>query len=50
MNPLIEPISFLIGTWTGTGICQYPTMSTINYDEQLVITHPAKNQPILHLK
>ena len=51
MNPLVKPISFLIGKWTGNnGLVQYPTIQSINYDETLEITHPAANQPILHLK
>lgn len=51
VNPNLKPISWLIGSWLGqNGNLGYPTMKSLNYKEQLDVTHPAPNQPVLHLK
>ncbi len=48
---MLKPISWLIGSWLGkTGNIHYPTMKSYSYQEKLVVTHPALNQPVLHLK
>ena len=50
-HQLIKSISWLIGTWLGKN-CKgiYPTIKSFSYKELLEITHPASNQPVLHLK
>lgn len=51
IHPQLKSISWLIGTWLGTnGTLHYPTIKTQNYHEKLEVTHPAVNQPVLHLK
>ena len=51
LHPAIKPLKWLIGNWIGKeGLCHYPTIKSINYNEELVITHPALNHPMLHLK
>jgi hypothetical protein len=51
LHSAIKPLSWLIGKWFGKeGNCHYPTIKSIKYNEELVITHPASNQPMLHLK
>lgn len=33
----IEHLAFLLGTWRGTGTCTYPTITTVDYEEEIVI-------------
>jgi hypothetical protein len=50
-HPLVNPLSWLIGSWEGKdGKGIYPTIKSFEYKEQLEITHPAANQPVLHMK
>ncbi len=47
----IKPLSWMIGTWLATKATgKYPTIKNFDYKEQLEVTHPAPNQPCLHLK
>ena len=51
INPQLKSISGLVGKWLGkNGKLHYRTIQTQFYNEQLEITHPAPNQPVLHLK
>ena len=36
-HPALEPISFLVGTWTGRGRGDYPTIEGFEYDEEITI-------------
>lgn len=48
---MLKSISWLIGSWLGkSGNLHYPTMKSYDYLEKLDVTHPAPNQPVLHLK
>ncbi|GJS49094.1 UPF0678 fatty acid-binding protein-like protein [Tanacetum coccineum] len=40
VHPAIEPLSYLIGTWKGTGEGGFPTISSFSYGEELTFTHP----------
>jgi hypothetical protein len=47
----VKSFSWLIGKWIGKhGKGSYPTIKSFDFAEQVDITHPASNQPVLHLK
>lgn len=39
MHPDLEPISFLLGTWTGEGEGEYPGVEPFRYREELSFDH-----------
>lgn len=39
LNPLLEPLGFLLGTWRGTGEGHYPTIADFSFGEQLSFWH-----------
>jgi len=41
-HPAIEPISFLLGRWEGTGKGDYPTIEAFDFIQQLTFTHIGK--------
>lgn len=43
----IAELNFLIGTWKGKGIAQYPTIDSIEYAEELVF-QMNDEFPVLH--
>nr|GEU91775.1 hypothetical protein [Tanacetum cinerariifolium] len=46
VHPAVEPLSYLIGTWKGTGEGGFPTISSFSYGEELTFTHPG-NKPVI---
>jgi hypothetical protein len=46
LHPALEPVSFLIGTWTGTGRGFYPTISEFGYEEESRFW--STGRPVLH--
>lgn len=40
VNPIVEPIAFLLGTWRGSGKGVYPTIADFEFEEELTFWHP----------
>ncbi|WP_419918142.1 FABP family protein [Candidatus Poriferisocius sp.] len=42
LHPLCAPLEFLLGTWKGTGVGEYPTIRDFSYTEEVAFTHTGK--------
>ena len=39
INPVVEPLAFLLGTWRGEGKGEYPTIDDFEFTEELTVWH-----------
>ena len=47
MSVTISDLGFIIGKWEGTGLAEYPTIKSVDYDEGLVFMRNDKD-PVIH--
>lgn len=47
MSVTINDLAFIVGKWERTGLAEYPTITSVDYDEGMVCTRNDKD-PVIH--
>ena len=42
LHERLEPLGFLVGTWTGLGVVGYPTITEQRYEQEVVFAHDGR--------
>ncbi|MCQ6458744.1 FABP family protein, partial [Vibrio parahaemolyticus] len=42
MHPDVVPLAFLLGTWEGAGVGDYPTIEAFRYGQQVTFTQDGR--------
>ncbi len=42
LPPALVPLAWLIGRWEGAGVVGYPTMSSVNFGQELELSHDGR--------
>ena len=42
IHPTIAPISWLLGRWEGAGVVGYPTMTSMHFGQEVIVTHDGR--------
>ncbi|MGK5557052.1 FABP family protein [Actinomadura kijaniata] len=42
LHPDLKPLEFLLGTWKGAGVGDYPTIEAFNFGQEVSFTHNGK--------
>ncbi|GGO87270.1 FABP family protein [Wenjunlia tyrosinilytica] len=42
LNPANVPIAFLLGTWQGAGVCDFPGMEKCNFGQEVTFSHDGR--------
>ncbi|WP_067475540.1 FABP family protein [Actinomadura hibisca] len=42
LHPDLKPLEFLLGTWKGAGVGDYPTIEAFNFGQEISFTHNGK--------
>jgi hypothetical protein len=41
-HPALAPVSFLLGSWEGAGVCWYPTIESFRFGQEITFSHNGK--------
>jgi len=42
LPPALAPLAWLVGRWEGAGVVGYPTMESVNFGQEVVVSHDGR--------
>lgn len=42
LPPALAPLAWLVGRWEGAGVVGYPTMESVNFGQEIVVSHDGR--------